>query len=111
MVRNLLDNVIRIEEYEDELREMFTIHAYVAFTMDKLVNNIVRQLVIVVQVKSVLQLHANLFLFSIVITSVITVLKPVFWYKVQKTWVQLWLIIDQAYSVHFLAYLKSYELF
>lgn len=29
--------------YEDTLREMFGIHAYIAFTMDKTVQNIVRQ--------------------------------------------------------------------
>uniref|UniRef100_A0A673KF42 Paired amphipathic helix protein Sin3a n=1 Tax=Sinocyclocheilus rhinocerous TaxID=307959 RepID=A0A673KF42_9TELE len=34
----------RASQYEDSLREMFTIHAYIAFTMDKLIQNIVRQL-------------------------------------------------------------------
>ena len=29
--------------YEDTCREMFGVHAYIAFTMDKLVQNIVRQ--------------------------------------------------------------------
>lgn len=43
MVRNLLDGNIEPAQYEDSLREMFTIHAYIAFTMDKLVQSIVRQ--------------------------------------------------------------------
>ncbi|KYO41873.1 NACHT domain- and WD repeat-containing protein 1 isoform D [Alligator mississippiensis] len=44
MVRSLLDGNIDPTQYEDTLREMFTIHAYIGFTMDKLVQNIVRQL-------------------------------------------------------------------
>nr|XP_046250021.1 paired amphipathic helix protein Sin3a-like isoform X1 [Scatophagus argus] len=44
MVRNLLDGNMEPAQYEDSLREMFTIHAYIAFTMDKLIQNIVRQL-------------------------------------------------------------------
>uniref|UniRef100_A0A8C6T5N1 SIN3 transcription regulator family member Ab n=1 Tax=Neogobius melanostomus TaxID=47308 RepID=A0A8C6T5N1_9GOBI len=44
MVRNLLDGNMDPVQYEDTLREMFTIHAYVAFTMDKLIQSIVRQL-------------------------------------------------------------------
>ncbi|XP_043933174.1 paired amphipathic helix protein Sin3a-like [Protopterus annectens] len=44
MVRNLLDGNMEPAQYEDSLREMFTIHAYIAFTMDKLVQSIVRQL-------------------------------------------------------------------
>lgn len=43
MVRNLLDGNLEPAQYEDSLREMFTIHAYVAFTMDKLIQSIVRQ--------------------------------------------------------------------
>lgn len=43
MVRNLLDGNMEASQYEDSLREMFTIHAYIAFTMDKLVQSIVRQ--------------------------------------------------------------------
>lgn len=43
MVRNLLDGNMEPAQYEDSLREMFTIHAYIAFTMDKLIQNIVRQ--------------------------------------------------------------------
>lgn len=43
MVRNLLDGNMEAPQYEDSLREMFTIHAYIAFTMDKLIQNIVRQ--------------------------------------------------------------------
>uniref|UniRef100_A0A8C1QKF4 Paired amphipathic helix protein Sin3a n=1 Tax=Cyprinus carpio TaxID=7962 RepID=A0A8C1QKF4_CYPCA len=44
MVRNLLDGNMETSQYEDQLREMFTIHAYIAFTMDKLIQSIVRQL-------------------------------------------------------------------
>uniref|UniRef100_A0A4W3HRV5 Paired amphipathic helix protein Sin3b n=1 Tax=Callorhinchus milii TaxID=7868 RepID=A0A4W3HRV5_CALMI len=44
MVRNLLDGNIEPTQYEDTLREMFTIHAYIGFTVDKLIQNIVRQL-------------------------------------------------------------------
>lgn len=44
MVRNLLDGNMEPVQYEDSLREMFTIHAYLAFTMDKLIQSIVRQL-------------------------------------------------------------------
>ncbi|KAG7468308.1 hypothetical protein MATL_G00141500 [Megalops atlanticus] len=44
MVRNLLDGNMDASQYEDSLREMFTIHAYIAFTMDKLIQSIVRQL-------------------------------------------------------------------
>lgn len=43
MVRNLLDGNMDASQYEDSLREMFTIHAYIAFTMDKLIQSIVRQ--------------------------------------------------------------------
>ncbi|XP_052453133.1 paired amphipathic helix protein Sin3a [Carassius gibelio] len=44
MVRSLLDGNMEASQYEDSLREMFTIHAYIAFTVDKLIQNIVRQL-------------------------------------------------------------------
>ncbi|XP_018423714.1 PREDICTED: paired amphipathic helix protein Sin3b [Nanorana parkeri] len=44
MVRNLLVGNLDPTHYEDTLREMFTIHAYIGFTMDKLVQNITRQL-------------------------------------------------------------------
>ncbi|XP_056585636.1 paired amphipathic helix protein Sin3b isoform X2 [Triplophysa dalaica] len=44
MVRSLLDGNLESTQYEDTLREMFTIHAYIGFTVDKLVQNIVRQL-------------------------------------------------------------------
>lgn len=43
MVKNLLDGNMDPTAYEDQLREMFGIHAYIAFTCDKLVQNIVRQ--------------------------------------------------------------------
>jgi len=43
MVRNYLDGNIETTVYEEQLREMFNIYAYVGFTLDKLVQNIVRQ--------------------------------------------------------------------
>lgn len=43
MVRSLLDGNLESTQYEDTLREMFTIHAYIGFTIDKLIQNIVRQ--------------------------------------------------------------------
>ena len=43
MVKNLLDGNMEPSAYEDTLREMFGIHAYVAFTMDKIVTHCVRQ--------------------------------------------------------------------
>ena len=43
LVRNLLDGNIEASNYEDTLREMFGIHAYIAYTLDKVVANAVRQ--------------------------------------------------------------------
>lgn len=43
IVRNLLDGNMDGVQYEDTLREMFGIHAYIAFTLDKVVHNCVRQ--------------------------------------------------------------------
>ena len=43
MVRNLLDGNMDSSSYEDSLREMFGIHAYIAFTMDKIIQSCVRQ--------------------------------------------------------------------
>jgi histone deacetylase complex regulatory component SIN3 len=42
IVRNLLDGNIDGCQYEDSLREMFSIHAYTAFTLDKVVHNCVK---------------------------------------------------------------------
>jgi paired amphipathic helix protein Sin3a len=42
-VKDLLDGNMEVTAYEDTLREMFGIHAYISFTMDKIVQNIVRQ--------------------------------------------------------------------
>lgn len=44
MIKQLLDGNLESNQYEDMLRDMFGIYAYVAFTMDKVVQNIVRQL-------------------------------------------------------------------
>lgn len=43
MVKNLLDGNMDSVTYEETLRELFSIKAYLAFTMDKLIQNIVRQ--------------------------------------------------------------------
>ena len=37
MVKSLLDGNLESSQYEDQLREMYGIHAYIAFTMEKLV--------------------------------------------------------------------------
>ncbi|XP_054279983.1 paired amphipathic helix protein Sin3b isoform X2 [Macrosteles quadrilineatus] len=44
MVKNVLDGNMDANTYEDTLREMFGIHAYLAFTLDKVVIYSVRQL-------------------------------------------------------------------
>lgn len=44
MIKQLLDGNLESNQYEDMLRDMFGIYAYVAFTMDKVVQNLVRQL-------------------------------------------------------------------
>ncbi|CAN7983566.1 unnamed protein product, partial [Ixodes hexagonus] len=44
MVKSLLDGNMDSTQYEDTLREMFGIHAYTVFTLDKVVQNAVRQL-------------------------------------------------------------------
>ncbi|XP_050306229.1 paired amphipathic helix protein Sin3b [Anthonomus grandis grandis] len=44
MVKTLLDGNMDANTYEDTLREMFGIHAYIAFTLDKVVSYAVRQL-------------------------------------------------------------------
>lgn len=64
MVRNLLDGNMETSQYEDQLREMFTIHAYIGFTMDKLIQSIVRQVVIFLldsaNIFSVLETHLTI---------------------------------------------------
>ncbi|XP_040564343.1 paired amphipathic helix protein Sin3a isoform X2 [Lepeophtheirus salmonis] len=45
MVKNVLDGNMDIITFEDTLREMFGIHAYIVYTLDKVVMNAVRQLV------------------------------------------------------------------
>ncbi len=53
MVKQLLDGNLDSNTYEDTLREMFGIHAYHAFTMDKLVQYCVRNVMLtfLVQIK------------------------------------------------------------
>lgn len=43
MVKSYLDGNLEAAVYEEQLRDVFTIHAYVAYTMDKLIQAIVRQ--------------------------------------------------------------------
>lgn len=59
MVRNLLDGNMEASQYEDSLREMFTIHAYIAFTMDKLIQSIVRQVSFCLKAIMLVWLSAN----------------------------------------------------
>lgn len=47
MVKNVLDGNMESTAYEDTLREMFGIHAYIAFTLDKVVTYAVRQVSII----------------------------------------------------------------
>ncbi len=49
IVKNLLDGNMDSIQYEDTLREMFGINAYITFTLDKVVHNCVRQLQYLVQ--------------------------------------------------------------
>ncbi|KAK7075084.1 Paired amphipathic helix protein Sin3a [Halocaridina rubra] len=44
MIKNVLDGNLEPTAYEDTLREMFGIHAYTGFTLDKVVTGAVRQL-------------------------------------------------------------------
>ncbi|KPM05974.1 paired amphipathic helix protein Sin3a-like protein [Sarcoptes scabiei] len=44
MIKQVLDGNMDSNQFEDNLREMFNIHAYIAFTLDKIVQMIVRQL-------------------------------------------------------------------
>jgi paired amphipathic helix protein Sin3a len=44
MAKNLMEGNIDSTTYEDTCREMFGVHAYVVFTIDRLVQNTVRQL-------------------------------------------------------------------
>lgn len=61
MVKNLLDGNMDANTYEDMLREMFGIHAYTAFTLDKVVSYAVRQLQHCVTERTAIQCM-NLFL-------------------------------------------------
>jgi paired amphipathic helix protein Sin3a len=49
IARNLLDGNMDAGTYEDQMREMFGIQAYIVFTLDKVVHNCVRQLQYLVQ--------------------------------------------------------------
>lgn len=43
LIKNVLDGQIDNIQYEDSLRDMFTIHAYLAFTMDRMIQTMVKQ--------------------------------------------------------------------
>lgn len=43
MIRNLLDGQMDSNQFEDAARELFFIHAYPIFTVDKLIQNMVKQ--------------------------------------------------------------------
>ena len=43
MAKNFMEGNIDSSSYEDTCREMFGVHAYPTFTVDRLVQNIVRQ--------------------------------------------------------------------
>ena len=43
LVKDLLDCNIEQTAFEDKLREMFGVNSYIAFTLDKLITHIVRQ--------------------------------------------------------------------
>lgn len=45
MVKQVLDGNLDSNQFEDNLREMFGIHAYISFTLDKVVSYIVRQVI------------------------------------------------------------------
>jgi paired amphipathic helix protein Sin3a len=42
-VRSILDGSSELSTYEEQLREVFGSHAYIAYTLDKLVQNVGRQ--------------------------------------------------------------------
>lgn len=44
LVKEVLDGCEDVHTYEDRLRDMFGIYAYPWYTMDRLINNIVKQL-------------------------------------------------------------------
>ena len=46
LVRGYVDGNVETTTYEEQLREMYGIHAYVGFTLDKLLHNIVRQVLL-----------------------------------------------------------------
>ena len=43
MAKNYMEGNIDSSTYEDTCREMFGVHAYLTFTIDRLVQNLVRQ--------------------------------------------------------------------
>lgn len=57
MIKNLLDGNIESSQYEDNLREMFGIHAYLGFTLDKVIQNVVRQVCVNLVMTGILVTH------------------------------------------------------
>ena len=49
LIKSLLDGNIESNQYEDQLREIFGIHAYISFTLDKVIQNIVKQVLVILQ--------------------------------------------------------------
>lgn len=47
LVKDLLDSCEETANFEDKMREMFGIHAYIWFSMDKLITTLVKQLQII----------------------------------------------------------------
>lgn len=43
MLKDVLDGGMELAKYEEKMRELFGIHAYICFTMNKVVTNAVRQ--------------------------------------------------------------------
>ena len=62
MVKNVLDGNMESTAYEDTLREMFGIHAYIAFTLDKVVTYAVRQVSIYISISILKHFHYNFIL-------------------------------------------------
>ncbi|XP_019864517.1 PREDICTED: paired amphipathic helix protein Sin3a [Amphimedon queenslandica] len=56
MAKNFMEGNIDSSSYEDTCREMFGVHAYLTFTMDRLVQNIARQLHVMIAEENCLQI-------------------------------------------------------
>jgi len=43
LLRSVLDGSLEVNVFEEQLREVFGSHAYIAYTLDKLIQNVGRQ--------------------------------------------------------------------